>query len=135
MPHLTKDFYNLTSEEIDFTNTTSEVLDFTNSTSEVPDFTNTFTLSERSWIASVSLFGQLVSALISGFVSNSIGRKNCLLLFNIPLLVGWLMLIFHQGNFYVCLFARILQGFGVIPSIGKIHPLFNSNPSVLRKDS
>ena len=111
MPHLTKDFYNSTSEVLDFTNTTSEVL----------DFTNTFTLSERSWIASVSVLGQLVSALISGLVSNSIGRKNCLLLFNIPLLVGWLMLIFHQGNFYVCLFARILQGFGVIPSIGKIH--------------
>ena len=100
-------------------------------------FTNTFTLSERSWIASVSVLGQLVSALISGFVSNSIGRKNCLLLFNIPLLVGWLMLIFHQGNFYVCLFARILQGFGVIPSIGKIHLhiLCNWNLSVLRKDS
>ena len=125
MPHLTKDFYNSTSEVLDFTNTTSEVL----------DFTNTFTLSERSWIASVSVLGQLVSALISGFVSNSIGRKNCLLLFNIPLLVGWLMLIFHQGNFFVCLFARILQGFGVIPSIGKIHYiLFNSNQSVLRKD-
>jgi MFS family permease len=120
VPHLTKDFYNSTSEVLEFTNTTSEVLDFANSASEVLDFTNTFTLSERSWIASVSLFGQLVSALISGFVSNSIGRKNCLLLFNTPLLAGWLMLIFHQGNFYVCLFGRILQGFGVIPSIGKI---------------
>ena len=100
VPHLTKNFYI--------------------STSEVLDFTSTFTLSERSWIASVSHLGQLVSALISGFISNSIGRKNCLLLFNIPLLVGWLMLIFHQGNIYKCILGRIFQGFGVIPSIGKI---------------
>ena len=81
--------------------------------------TTEFTLSEKAWIASILNFGQFIGALISGFVSHSVGRNNCLLLFNVFLLAGWLTIIFHQGNIHLAMLGRILQGFGVIPSIGK----------------
>ena len=85
----------------------------------LPQLPESFTTSEKSWIASISNIGQLIGALISGFVSNSVGRNNCLLVFNISLLAGWLTLIFYQENVYLAILGRVLQGFGVMPSIGK----------------
>ena len=85
----------------------------------LPQLPDSFTWSDKSWIASISNLGLLIGALVAGFLSNSIGRKNCLLLFNIFLLSGWLTLIFYQENVTLAILGRVLQGFGVIPSIGK----------------
>ena len=62
---------------------------------------------------------------MSGFISNKFGRNNGLLLFNIALLAGWASIIFYGGNVYVAILGRILQGIGVVPSIGKINKIQN----------
>ena len=65
--------------------------------------------------------GQLVGALLAGFVSNKIGRKHCLLLFTIPLICGWLTIIYEHENFIMVNTGRVLQGFGMMPSIGQVY--------------
>ena len=65
--------------------------------------------------------GQLVGALFAGFVSNKIGRKHCLLLFTIPLICGWLTIIYEHENFIMVNTGRVLQGFGMMPSIGQVY--------------
>ena len=69
----------------------------------------------------MSSLGQLAGALSAGFVSNKIGRKHCLLLFTIPLICGWLTIIFEHENFIMVNTGRILQGFGMMPSIGQVY--------------
>ena len=76
--------------------------------------------SDKAWIASTVFLGQLIGSLMSGFISNGVGRNNGLLLFNISLLAGWLTIIFYQGNVYAAIIGRLLQGIGVVPSIGTV---------------
>ena len=78
-------------------------------------------MSDKSWLASICNLGQLVGALLAGFISNKIGRKHCLLLFTIPLICGWLTLIFNHENVILANLGRILQGFGMMPSIGQVY--------------
>jgi len=65
--------------------------------------------------------GQLVGSLLAGIVSNSLGRKRTLLLFTIPLLCGWLLLIFNHKSLIWSNVARILQGFGMMPSACQVY--------------
>lgn len=76
----------------------------------LPQLPHDMPLEIRSWIASICNLGQLLGALFAGFVSNKVGRKNCLFLFNIPLACGWLMLILTQNNVTLALIGRFLQG-------------------------
>ena len=78
-------------------------------------------MSDKSWIASICNLGQLAAAVIAGFISNKIGRKYCLLLFTIPLICGWIILIFNHENVILANLGRILQGFGMMPSIGQVY--------------
>jgi MFS family permease len=84
----------------------------------LPQLPREITLSDKSWLASICNLGQLVGALLAGFISNKIGRKHCLLLFTIPLICGWLTLIFNHENVILANLGRTLQGFGMMPSIG-----------------
>ena len=94
---------------------------------QLPD--TLFTLSEKSWIASISNLGLLVSALISGLVSYKIGRNYSIILFNISLMAGWLIIIIYHENIVLVMLGRVLQGFGVLPSVGKfIFPRYWPRP-------
>ncbi len=79
------------------------------------------TLSDKSWIASVPHLGQMLGAPLAGIIANKIGRKKCLYLFSIPLICGWLALIFAHDSVPLAIVARILQGFGILPSIGQVY--------------
>ena len=76
--------------------------------------------------ASIPNIGQLVGSLLAGLIANYLGRKRCVLLFTIPLICGWLLLIFYNSadnsfNFWMIIIARILQGFGMLPSISQVY--------------
>ena len=87
----------------------------------LPQLPSHITLHEKSDIAAICNIGQLFGAFLAGFISNKVGRKNCLLLFSIPLICGWLVIIFdHVDSIYVNV-GRILQGFGMMPSIGQVY--------------
>ena len=87
----------------------------------LPQLPSHMTLEDKSWIASICNVGQLFGAFAAGFVSNKVGRKNCLLLFSVPLVCGWLLIILdHENAIYVNI-GRVLQGFGMMPSIGQVY--------------
>ena len=62
-----------------------------------------------------------MGSLAAGFIANALGRKRCVLLFTIPLICGWLLLIFESHNLIITYIARILQGFGMLPSISQVY--------------
>ncbi|XP_054265636.1 facilitated trehalose transporter Tret1-like [Macrosteles quadrilineatus] len=45
-----------------------------------------------SWFGSIIFISQPVGSLVSGFLQDMFGRKRCMLVVNIPQLIGWLML-------------------------------------------
>lgn len=87
----------------------------------LPQLPSHISLEDKSWIASICNVGQLFGAFAAGFVSNKVGRKNCLLLFSIPLICGWLAIILDHENVTCVNIGRVLQGFGMMPSIGQVY--------------
>ena len=60
-------------------------------------------------IASLPNLSQLVGALVAGYAANKIGRKRALLLFCLPLISGWLTIIFSTGNSLIIMIGRLLK--------------------------
>ena len=54
----------------------------------------------------------MVSTLVSGVVSDALGRKKSLIIGQLFILFGWVILYFAP-NFYMLLSARCIIGFGV----------------------
>ncbi|XP_069669485.1 facilitated trehalose transporter Tret1-like [Periplaneta americana] len=72
-----------------------------------------FSLTEEqiSWFSSINLICVPVGGLVSGAITQSLGRKKAMMLVNIPIIVAWIM--FHYasnvGMLYACL---VLTGTG-----------------------
>lgn len=67
------------------------------------------TSAEGSWIASLSLLGDLVGAPLSALGADYLGRKNTIILGGIPYFVAWMMIAF-AGRIEVIYCARFLAG-------------------------
>ena len=66
---------------------------------------------DLKFIASLPNLSQLVGALAAGYAANKIGRKKALILFCLPLLSGWLMIIFSSGRSILIMVGRLLKVF------------------------
>lgn len=75
--------------------------------SPIPVTTN----SQGSWIASLSLLGDLVGAPLSALGADHLGRKTTIILGGIPYFVAWIMIAF-TGSLEVLYCARFLAGIG-----------------------
>ncbi|XP_069694794.1 facilitated trehalose transporter Tret1-like [Periplaneta americana] len=66
---------------------------------------------EGSWIGSLSPLGSLVGAIPAGYLANRIGRRAILLILGIPMLLGWIMIIFADHSIPMLYSARLILGF------------------------
>lgn len=69
------------------------------------------TEEQGAWIVSVFYIGDLFGAFLNPFFIDRIGRKNTLILFAFPGLIGWLVIIFAKNYLYLFV-ARIIIGIG-----------------------
>ena len=63
------------------------------------------------FLASLPNLSQLIGSLVAGYVANRFGRRKAMLLFCIPLLSGWVTIIFSRGNSKTIMLGRILKVF------------------------
>lgn len=76
---------------------------------------------QASWIASLSNIGQLFGAIVSGMLSQRLGRKVTMMLLCFPLLAGWIVIGLSNGNLEMLYIGRILQGVGVMSSVTQVY--------------
>lgn len=77
-----------------------------------PNETMHFTAEEASWFGSLAFMTQPIGSVISGWITEQIGRKRAMMLVNIPHIIAWAMLYFAQSN-TVLFVAGVLLGLGV----------------------
>ncbi|XP_025408087.1 facilitated trehalose transporter Tret1-like [Sipha flava] len=65
---------------------------------------------EASWIASISVLVCPVGLIITGVLTDRIGRKRAIQIVYIPMIISWLLLVFAD-SYEAILIARIIQGF------------------------
>ena len=70
------------------------------------------TSSEAAWITSFLMLGSLPGCIIAALIVDRIGRKASLLLANIPLFIGW-VLILVAWHPYVLYISRFISGVGM----------------------
>ena len=71
--------------------------------------------------ASVPNLGQVAGSLSAGLMADKIGRKYSLMLYCIPLISGWILMIFSSGNVVLMIASRTLKGFGMMPSLCQLY--------------
>lgn len=70
------------------------------------------TSDNGSWITSLLMLGSLPGCIIAALIVDRIGRKSSLLLANIPLLIGWILIIIAREP-YILFIARLISGIGM----------------------
>lgn len=70
-----------------------------------------FTEEQASWFGSVGFICTPIGCLLSGYVTEPLGRKNAMLLLNIPHIVAWIILHF-AGSVTEMYIGAILMGLG-----------------------
>lgn len=70
-----------------------------------------FTAEEASWFGSLAFICTPIGSLLSGWVTEPIGRKNAMIIVNIPHIAAWLILYFATSVAEMYL-AAILLGLG-----------------------
>ena len=72
-------------------------------------------------LASLSNLGQLGGSLITGLLSNWLGRRPTIILLCIPLLSGWITVGLSGGSItWICI-GRVLQGVGIMSSVTQVY--------------
>lgn len=66
-----------------------------------PEETFTMTPEEISWIGSVNLICVPIGSIVSGAVSQAIGRKRAMQVVNLPFLAAWLLFRFCNAEWQV----------------------------------
>ena len=92
-------------------------------------FSNTFFYRQKFrvefivlyFLASLSNLGQLGGSLVTGVLSNSIGRRPTIMLLCIPLLCGWVTVGLSGGSIIWICIGRVLQGVGIMSSVTQVY--------------
>ncbi|XP_043462200.1 facilitated trehalose transporter Tret1-like isoform X1 [Leptopilina heterotoma] len=71
-----------------------------------------FTKTEIYWIVPLLSVGCALGFLLNPLIINRLGRKKSLLLYSVPQLLSWLLLIFSKNNIIIIYLGRILAGIG-----------------------
>lgn len=77
----------------------------------------------QSWIVSIPMLANVPGAIAMGYISNKFGRRWSFIGFSIPLLVGWIVLIFSNGSAAAMIVGRFLCGFGMMQSICQLYTM------------
>lgn len=77
------------------------------------------TESQGTWMVSLLLIGDLISSIINPLFMDHFGRKCTILLFTIPAIISWLLIIFAEDYLYLY-FARFLAGFHLGSTVNAI---------------
>lgn len=72
----------------------------------------TLTKSQASWLGSVAYICQPVGSILSGWISEPLGRKKAMFLVNIPHVIAWIMM-YNSTTVFEVFFANIMLGLGV----------------------
>ena len=62
-----------------------------------PDETVTITAAQASWLSSFAHIAHPIGSLLSGVISDRIGRRRAIMMVNIPLTICWIILGFSQS--------------------------------------
>ena len=73
------------------------------------------------YVASLSNLGQLGGSLITGVLSNWLGRRPTIITLCAPLLSGWAIVGFSGGDFWWICLGRIFQGVGIMSSVTQVY--------------
>nr|CAD7462899.1 unnamed protein product [Timema tahoe] len=85
---------------------------------------DTISVAEGSIISSLVAIGCLVGSLPAGQLANAFGRRTMLQVMNVPLLVGWIIIIFADRHVALLCTARFVQGISL--GLGAVMtPLYN----------
>ena len=60
-------------------------------------------------------------SLSMGAMAGAIGRKKTIMVFCLPLLVGWIIVGISEGNFLLLCLGRIFQGIGTMSSVTQVY--------------
>lgn len=78
----------------------------------IPDEKLRFDENQASWFGSLVFICQPLGCILSGWITDALGRKNAMILVNIPHIVAWLML-YSAGSVVEMYVAGIILGLGV----------------------
>lgn len=68
-------------------------------------------IDEMAVITAASCIGGIITSLCSGWISDKIGRKRTMILFNTTFVIGWVLVLYAQnGNYLIA--GKILHGLG-----------------------
>lgn len=70
--------------------------------------------SQISWFASITAISSPIGSLLSGYLSDKIGRRNTLLLINVIAAVSWLLIGFSSRKDELIFFIEIMIGRALI---------------------
>lgn len=73
-----------------------------------PDETVRIDGAQTSWLATCAYIAQPIGALLSGPLSDRIGRRKTLLMLTIPLTITWIVLGFAQSFSLICIGFTII---------------------------
>lgn len=68
--------------------------------------------SEASWFGSIAYICQPVGSILSGLISEPLGRKRAMFLVNIPHVIAWIMM-YNATTIFEVFAGNILFGLGV----------------------
>ncbi|KAL1123359.1 hypothetical protein AAG570_002444 [Ranatra chinensis] len=68
--------------------------------------------NDASWIASLGVISTPGGALVSGVMSELLGRKGTVQLTALPFLIGWMMIAFSSNKTWLCI-GRFVTGFAI----------------------
>lgn len=71
--------------------------------------------------ASLSNIGQLLGALLTGWVANQFGRKRAIMLLCVPLAFGWTIVGLSRGSVHWICVGRVCQGIGIMSSVTQVY--------------
>lgn len=77
-----------------------------------PNETVQLTAVQASWLGSIAYVCEPIGSIVSGWISEPLGRKRAMLLVNIPHLIAWLMM-YNSTTLWEIFVANILLGLGV----------------------
>ncbi|KAK9506888.1 hypothetical protein O3M35_008739 [Rhynocoris fuscipes] len=67
---------------------------------------------QASWFAGILLIMQPLGSVLSGVIQDILGRKRCMLMVNLPQLIGWI-LIYYAKSVEVLFIAAVTMGFSI----------------------